>query len=63
MSDAQWYELKGVIENIGKSTTEGHYIAYTRDEAIWTEWKDEFSRQSLGKRSGTNKPASYFGKG
>ena len=44
MSDGQWYELKGVIEHIGKSTTEGHYIAYKSDEDKWTEWNDEFSR-------------------
>ena len=42
--DGQWYELKGVIEHIGNSTTEGHYIAYTRDEDKWTEWNDELSR-------------------
>ena len=40
----QRYELKSVIEHIGKSTSEGHYIAYTWDQDCWTEWNDEISR-------------------
>ena len=44
ISEEQSYELKGVIEHTGKSTSEGHYIAYTREEDCWIEWNDEISR-------------------
>ena len=45
VSDEQRYELKGIIEHIGKYTNEGHYIAYTLEEDRWTEWNDEYSRR------------------
>ena len=40
----QHYELRGMIEHEGESTSEGHYIAYARENGNWIVWNDEISR-------------------
>ena len=41
--DVQRYRLRGVIEHSGKTTKEGHYVAYVREGEKWTRWDDETS--------------------
>ena len=39
----QHYKLRGVIEHTGKTTKDGHYLAYVREGNAWTKWDDDTS--------------------